>query len=124
LHAKYLLRPITKRMSNEKLLRLITRNADGLIRAYQGLDRMGLRVLTRFLPVCDIGATLSPKLTKEELREWVILDTFDMFSPEHDNPQRIADVAEMFRRAGADVRFAGFVQIGAAQAAVVRAVKQ
>jgi len=53
-----------------------------------------------------------------------VLDTFDMLSPEYDNPQRIGTVAKMFERAGAEVTFAGFVDNGTGRAAVVRAVKR
>jgi hypothetical protein len=52
-----------------------------------------------------------------------VLDTFDMFSPEYDDPQRLADVAAMFRRAGAEVQLAEFLPVGNSTAAVVRAVK-
>lgn len=121
--AKYLLRPFTRRMDHDRLLRLIDRHADRLIRASHVLDRMGLHALTRFLPVCDIRGSMPTGLSRAALREWVVLDTFDMFSPEHDHPQRVADVAAMMRRAGAEVTFAGFVQLAASPAAVVRAVK-
>lgn len=122
-HAKYALRPFTRRMDHRRLLRLIERNAGWLIGASRLLDRVGLHVLTRLLPVCDIRDTLPRGLSKAELREWVVLDTFDMFSPEYDNPQRLGDVAAMFRRAGAEVRFAEFVPVADSSAAVVRAVK-
>ena len=125
LNAKYWLRPITKRMSQEKLLKAIERNADWMIGLSRRLNRFGLQALTRFIPVCDIHATLPPGLSDTELREWVVLDTFDMFSPAFDNPQRIDAVAAMFRRAGCDVAFAGWVRTGpTSSAAVVRAVKR
>ena len=123
LHAKYLFRPATKRMSHDALLRLIDRNADLLIGAYRLLDRMSLRPLTRFLPVCDLKGTLPPGLTEEQLREWVVLDTFDMFSPEYDNPQRLEAVVAMFERGGAKVTFAGFRKTGPAMSAVVKGIK-
>lgn len=124
IHAKYLLRPLTRRMSHETLMGLIDRNADRLIATSRWLDRKGLNVLNRFVPVCDIRGTLPQELTPEELREWVVLDTFDAFSPAFDNPQRLGTVADMFRRNGATVEFAGFVKNGAnSEAAVVRAVK-
>lgn len=124
IHAKYLLRPITRRMSHARLLGLIERNADRLIRASRLLDRIGLHVLTRFLPVCDIRGSMPAGLSDEALREWVVLDTFDMFSPEHDHPQRVQDVAAMMERAGARVTFAGFVPLATSPAAVVRAIKR
>ena len=69
-------------------------------------------------------AFIPKDLEPEEFRELIVLDTFDMLSPEYDNPQRISDVARMFERSGADVTFAGFIDNGTASAAVVRAVKR
>ncbi|HEV2079646.1 MAG TPA: class I SAM-dependent methyltransferase [Allosphingosinicella sp.] len=122
-HAKYLLRPMTRRMKHARLLKLIDRNAGWMIKASKGLNKLGLHPLTRFIPVVDVQ-TMPRSLGKAELREWVVLDTFDMFSPEYDNPQRVETVAKMFLRAGAEVTFAGFIQAEGTQAAVVRAVRK
>ena len=119
LHAKYLLRPITRRMDQQRLLRLIEAGAGGMIAVAKALSGIGLGVLNRFVPIVDLR-TLPAGLTREELRQWVILDTFDMFSPRFDNPQRIADVAAMFERGGAKVTFAGTI----GNAAVVRGIKR
>ena len=125
IHAKYLLRPVTKRMDHDRLLRLIDKNADWMIALSNGLQRIGLGALTRFLPICDIRGTLPPGMPPEQLREWVVLDTFDMFSPEFDNPQPIGAVEKMFREAGADITFSGYVALGAnGSAPVIRAVKR
>ena len=123
LNAKYLLRPITRRMDQKRLLGLIERNVDGLISAHRRLQRMGLGVLNRFLPLCGIGA-FPPGLSEEEVREIAVLDTFDMFSPAYDNPQSVKKVAAMFRRNGAEVTFAGFVEHSTGTAAVVRGIKE
>lgn len=123
-HAKYMLRVFTRRMRQERLLRLIRRNAGRLMGVANALDRVRLSALKRFVPVVDFRDNMPPGLAPEQLREWVVLDTFDMFSPEYDNPQRIEDVAAMFERGGADVRFAGYVDCGSGQAAVVRAVRR
>ena len=124
IHAKYLLRPITKRMSQERLLRTIDRNADWLISGSNLLERVHLGVLRRFLPVVDFKNALPAGLTPQQRREWVVLDTFDMFSPEYDNPQRIRAVALMFEKHGAGVTFAGEIQTKSGRAAVVRAVRR
>jgi SAM-dependent methyltransferase len=124
IHAKYMLRPITKRMDPDRLLRLIKRNIDWLMVSADLLDRLKLGILRRFLPIVDIKGTMPKDLTKAQLREWVILDTFDMLSPEFDNPQRISSVKAMFERGGADVTFAGYVDAGSGRAAVVRGVKR
>jgi SAM-dependent methyltransferase len=120
--AKYLLRPFSRRMPQQRLLRTIERNVGWLINAHQGLTRLGLGTLTRFLPIVDLR-TLPSGLTPKQLREWAVLDTFDIYSPEYDNPQRIADVADMFRRSGAKVTFAGTIETATGAAAVVRAVR-
>lgn len=122
LHAKYLLRPVTRRMSHDRLLGLVRANADWLIGLSAAMRKVGLGPLTRFLPLVDLDTL--PPLSPEKRREWVILDTFDMFSPEHDHPQRIARVAEMFERHGADVRLAEFIPTGIGSGAVVRAIKR
>jgi len=101
IHAKYIFRPITKRMTHPKLLKRITNNANWLIRASQFFTKIGVGKLTnRFLPICDIKHTLPPNLTTAQRREWVILDTFDMFSPEHDHPQRLTTVKKWFEEFG------------------------
>lgn len=120
---KYLLRPVTRRMSHERLLRLIRAKAPFMLRIAQAMNRLGLHLLTRILPIPDLR-TMPPGLTGEELREWIVLDTFDMLSPEHDNPQRIGTVARWFERHGADVTFAGEIYNGSGRAAVIRARKR
>ena len=124
-NAKYILRPITKRMSHDRLFSLIEGNVDWLIKVHFFLHRVGLGVLARFLPLCNVKESFPETLTKSELREWSILDTFDQYTPEHDHPQRISDVAKMFERHGASVAFAGIERISnGMSASVVRGVKR
>jgi SAM-dependent methyltransferase len=121
-HAKYLLRPLTKRMKRERLLGLIERNVDWMTRLFDTMDRHGLYRATRFLPIVDLK--LFPRNMKAaQRREMAVLDTFDMFSPEYDNPQRLRDVARMFELNGARVDLAEFIPIGEAKGAVVRATR-
>ena len=124
INAKYILRPITKKMPHEHLLRLIEKNIDWLISTHYILHRIGLGFMTRFLPLCNVTESFPKTLTKSEIREWAILDTFDQYSPEHDHPQRITDVAKMFERHGAQVTFSGIEQFGEGMyASVVRGIK-
>lgn len=126
INAKYMLRPWTKKMSHEKLLGKIERNANRLIKTYKVIDKMGLAMVGhRFLPMCDINRTLPANLSKEELREWVILDTFDMYSPAYDNPQRIKTVKKWMEESGATVTHAGFLTYANnLKVAVVRGIKK
>jgi ubiquinone/menaquinone biosynthesis C-methylase UbiE len=126
-HAKYIFRPFTKRMSHEKLLRKIERNAGWLTKTYFFFNKIGLgKIVNRFLPICDIKGTLPAGLSKNELREWVILDTFDMYSPAHDHPQKISTVKKWFEESGMKVTFADFIHYGKEKfsAAVVKGIKQ
>jgi SAM-dependent methyltransferase len=101
IHAKYIGRPFFKRLDHFQLLKWIDSNADRLISAYNFFERIGVgRFVNRFLPVCDIKHTMPAGLTRDQLREWVILDTFDMFSPAHDRPQRLWTVVNWFKEFG------------------------
>jgi SAM-dependent methyltransferase len=124
--AKYMLRPFTKKMSHEKLLRKIEKKANRLIKTYYFFDKLKMGMIAhRFLPMCDIKRTLPAGLSKEALREWVILDTFDMFSPAYDNPQRISRVKKWMNESGAEVTFAGFVTYANnLKLAVVKGIKK
>jgi SAM-dependent methyltransferase len=94
---KYLLRPVTKRMDNKKLYRLIERTTPLLLPASEFLFRAFGRVGSRLLPIVNYPSLgLSPELA----RTWAILDTFDMYSPAHDHPQSIASVRSWFDKAG------------------------
>jgi hypothetical protein len=108
-------------MSHERLLKLIDRHIDWLMATHRTLVRWRLGALTRFLPIADLRFILPKGLSPKLQREWAMLDTFDMFSPEYDNPQRVERVAEMFAGAGARVTFAGYLKVAGATAAVVRA---
>jgi SAM-dependent methyltransferase len=101
IHAKYIFRPFTKKISNEKLLSVIEKNIDWMISAHLFVGKVGLgKLLGRFIPICDITNTFPKGLTAKERREWAILDTFDMFSPEYDDPQRLETVKKWFEEFG------------------------
>lgn len=126
LHAKYIFRPITKRWSHETLLRRIEANVGWMMKLCAFNQRIGIgRWVNRFIPIVDIAGTIPPNLSQDQLREWVVLDTFDMFSPEHDHPQRISTVKQWFEDAGARVTFGDVVKFGNNFcAATVRAIKR
>ena len=96
-----------------------------MINLYQFLYKIKLGVLTRFIPICDIRNTLPHDLDREALKEWVILDTFDMFSPAYDNPQRLETVAKWFKEFGMKEVKAEFVPFdeGRNRIAVVKGIK-
>ena len=94
---KYLLRPVTKRMDNRKLYKLIERITPALVPVSEFLARMLGRFGPRLLPIVHYPALgLSPELAYQ----WAVLDTFDMYSPAHDHPQSIATVKNWFDAVG------------------------
>ncbi|HNU88806.1 MAG TPA: class I SAM-dependent methyltransferase [Ferruginibacter sp.] len=125
LQAKYLLRPITKKWSNEKLLNKIEKNIDWMIATTTFFNKIGIgRFVNRFIPVCDIRGTMPQGLSKSELREWCILDTFDMFSPQYDQPQKVSTVKKWFEQNGMEQVWGGPVYFDNCVAYVVKGVKK
>jgi ubiquinone/menaquinone biosynthesis C-methylase UbiE len=125
IHSKYLLRPFTKKLNHEKLLSMIDENVDWLISSATFLNKIGLQHLTRFLPLVDLRP-IPKNLNPQQFRDWVVLDTFDMFSPQYDNPQTINTVKNWFEKYGMTVSFAGIVSgtDNFMQAPVVRGIKK
>ena len=124
IHAKYILRPITKRLPKELLLKLIRLNIRWMLALFDILCTLKLGILTRFIPITDVRGFPS-SLSVLQRREWAVMDTFDMFSPEYDCPQRIEAVEAMFRRNNTEIKFVGVVDFDEMKgsATVIRAVK-
>lgn len=101
INAKYLLRPFTKRMNHDRLLNLIRANAGWMIGAYNFFEKIGVgKFVNRFIPICDIKRTIPSNLPYDQLKEWVVLDTFDMFSPEYDQPQKLGTMKKYVEQGG------------------------
>jgi hypothetical protein len=79
--------------------------------------------MTRFVPVAD-DRGFPRDLSPEEYREWLVLDTFDWYSPEFDQPQRVATVRRMFEEHGAEVTFAGMLPGPGSAGAIVRGIRR
>ena len=109
---KYWLRPFTKRVDAHRLLPFVSRMVDLLWPLSLALGRVpGIgRKLRHLLPVVNYEGLLP--LSSPQLKEWAVLDTFDMLAPTHDHPQSVDTVARWFREAGildADVVRRGLV---------------
>lgn len=85
---KYWVRPITKKMDKRKLLKII----QTYIPIWFPISTLLLKVpifgkfLCQIILICNNSNQFSD-LSKEQLIEWAILDTFDMLSPKYDQPQ-------------------------------------
>ena len=123
-HAKYIFRPWTKKMSHEKLHAKIENNIDWIIKTYRFFSKIGLgKIVNRFLPICDIDGTLPTGLPYEQLRELCVLDTFDMFSPAYDQPQKMTTVKQWFEKYGMTSVWGGDVTYQNCYAMVVKGKK-
>jgi SAM-dependent methyltransferase len=106
---KYWMRPVTKRMPAEQLFSFVSRMVDVLWPVSLALGRVpGIgRKLRHAVPIANYEGLLP--LTPRQLKDWAVLDTFDMLAPAHDHPQsaatlqawldeaRLAEI-EVFRR--------------------------
>lgn len=86
LYAKYLLRPLTKRLNKKVLLTAIKILMPVLFPLTEVLFRIPYagRLIAFLIPVANYVQI--PELSLRQRYEWAILDTFDMLSPQYDRP--------------------------------------
>jgi len=98
LHSKYLLRPMTKRIPQEKLFNFLRKVIGPMLSASQFLGSIPIlgKGLKRLIPIADYTGIYP--LTQKQLREWALLDTFDMLAP--DNPQSVKTIKKWYKAAG------------------------
>ena len=100
LHAKYLLRPITKHVPQARLFELLRAAVPVLLQLSQllgGIPALG-RYLKRMIPVADYTGVYP--LNAQQMKEWALLDTFDMLAPHYDKPQSAGRVRRWLEAAG------------------------
>jgi len=97
---KYWLRPITRRIPSETLFGIVQAVTPRLLPVARLLAKVPLigRYLRYAVPVADYTDVYP--LSKEQNLEWAVLDTFDMFAPAHDHPQRQSTLQKWFAEAG------------------------
>jgi len=97
---KYWLRPFTRRMPVERLLPLVARMVQLLWPLSLALGRAPFvgRKLRHVLPIANYEGLLP--LSAEQLKEWAVLDTFDMLAPAHDHPQDVRTLLDWFASTG------------------------
>jgi SAM-dependent methyltransferase len=96
---KYWLRPLTRRLPAERLFSLVNGMVDRLWPVSLALGRApGVgRKLRHALPIANYEGVLP--LDARQLKEWAVLDTFDMLAPAHDHPQTVETVKSWFAEA-------------------------
>jgi len=99
---RYWLRPITTRMPQDRLFRIVQRATPFLLSVSRAIGRIPSvgRYLRRLVPVVNYEGIFP--LTDEQLLEWGTLDTFDMLSPRYDQPQTRESLRRWLAEAGLD----------------------
>lgn len=100
LYGKYWLRPLTKRLDKQTLLTGIKRAMPVLFPLTNVLFRIPLagRFFMFTIPVANYVHERT--LTRQQRYDWAVLDTFDMLSPQYDQPRTQAEVEEALAAAG------------------------
>ena len=100
LYGKYLIRPIAKRLHKEKLLASIKGLMPILFPITDVLFRLPLagRLFMFTIPVANYVHERS--LTRKQRYQWAILDTFDMLSPQYDQPRTKEEIEEALSSSG------------------------
>ena len=87
-------------MDKRRLLDLVQSAVPMLLPISRGIGRIPVlgKLLKRLIPVANFDGELS--LSKEQLNEWAVLDTFDWLSPAYDNPQTAKTARQWMEQAG------------------------
>jgi uncharacterized protein YbaR (Trm112 family) len=90
---KYWLRGFTRRIPPPRLLPVVEKFVGSLWPVSLALGRVPVigRRLRHALPIANYEGILP--LSASQLKEWAVLDTFDMLAPAHDHPQSVETVA-------------------------------
>ncbi len=96
LHSKYLFRPITKRLLQDLLFTSLKYLVPYMLTTSQILNRIPYigKIVKRIIPVADYTGIYP--LTCIQLKEWALLDTFDMLAPAYDKPLPDASIKQWF----------------------------
>lgn len=101
--SKYLIRPVTKRMPKQLLLKLIELSMPVLFPLTEVLFRLpfGLGKIFQFMiPVANYVD--KDQFTRQQRYDEAILDTFDMLSPTYDRPMRQIELCSTLLESGID----------------------
>jgi hypothetical protein len=100
LNAKYLIRPLTIRMTQVALLRAIRWMMPIMFVVTEVLFRLPVlgRAFRFAIPVANYSG--ESRLSLRQRYEWAVLDTFDMLSPRYDQPQTVEEVVNALTLAG------------------------
>lgn len=99
-HAKYWIRPLTKRMPKAMLFSILHAATPALLSLSRilGVVPFAGPALKRLVPVVNYYGVLP--LTVEQQEEWSLLDTFDWLAPQYDQPQTASTALRWMKQVG------------------------
>jgi hypothetical protein len=100
MYTKHWIRPLTRKFPPHILYNMCKKYVQFMwpfARIINRLSKYG-RYINRGLLIADYGGMLD--LPDNALREWAILDTYDMLSPRYDSPQTRETLKKWFKKAG------------------------
>jgi SAM-dependent methyltransferase len=99
-NSKYIWRPITKRISPERLLAFIRWYIPKWLPVDDAISKIPFLgwVVPSLIPCWNYRGIFD--LSEEQRVEWAILDTFDALSPQYDFPQTLPTLQRWFEEAG------------------------
>lgn len=102
LHWKYLLRPITRKMDEKRLLAWIEWATPRLLPATRALRSIPVagKALTRLIPLKIHDGILRGEFSPEEELRLAILETYDAYAPAYDRPRSLRAITGWMRSAG------------------------
>lgn len=100
LYSKYWLRPLTKRMSKESLLKTIRGVMPVAFPITDVLFRIPFlgKIFMFAIPVANY--VHEKQLNRKQRYSWAVLDTFDMLSPQFDSPIKESDASKVLAESG------------------------
>ncbi len=98
---KYWLRPLTRRLPQERLYAWVERYVRLMWPLSRLLNHLPGGAQLNWAGLCIPNyARVFPDLSPQALKQWAILDAFDMLSPRYDQPQALATIQRWFQEAG------------------------
>lgn len=99
--SKYLIRPVTKRMPQKLLLKMIEFSMPVLFPLTDVLFRLPLGIGKVFSFMIPVATYINrDQFTRKQRYEEAVLDTFDMLSPTFDQPMRASELRSALHDAG------------------------
>lgn len=98
--SKYWIRPFTRKIDPERLFKMVEKWVPVLLPVSIFIGRIPFagEKLRYLVPVANYDGIFP--LTNAQIREWAILDTFDMLSPRYDQPQSAETLHSWLKEAG------------------------